>query len=209
MLLLFMGCGARLTDDRKSVIKSELAQMVQVDQIAAYLPQGKYEAYSKEEWNSFKDSVFTNHKNRIESMFNKYGFLGFDRVGKEGSNHFWLLVQHCDKYPDFQKAVLRSMNKHVKRGNASPNNYAFLYDRVKINAGEAQLFGTQVTYEVGTTGRAVPKNGLIDSANVDQLRKEYDLSPLKKYLNDMTEMHFNMNREHYKGLGIMKPQLYQ
>src|SRR5690606_13598409 len=128
-------CVARLTEDKSSDIKSELARMVQMDQIAAKIPQGKYKAYSNEEWDSFKDSVFTNHKKSIESLFNKYGFLGFDMVGEDGSNHFWLLVQHCDKYPEFQESVLRSMDKHVKRKNAHPNNYALLYDRVKINAG--------------------------------------------------------------------------
>ena len=182
--------------------------MVKVDQIAAYIPQGKYKDYTHEQWNNFKDSVFTSDKKRVESMFDNYGFLGFNKVGKDGSNHFWLLVQHCDKYPEFQKKVLKSMDKEVKRGNADSNNYAYLYDRVKVNAGEKQLFGTQVTYETQTTGRAIPKNGLADSSNVDKLRKEYGLEPLKNYLNEMTSMHYEMNKEHYEKMGITKPNLY-
>lgn len=182
--------------------------MVKVDQIAAYIPQGMYKEYTHEQWNSFKDSVFTSDKKRVEVMFNKYGFLGFDKVGKEGSNQFWLLVQHSDKYPEFQKKVLKSMNKEVKHGNANSNNYAYLYDRVKVNAGEKQLFGTQVTYETETTGRAIAKNGLADSINVDKLRKEYGLDSLKNYLNEMTTAHYEMNKEHYEKMGITKPNLY-
>ncbi len=79
--------------------------------------------------------------------------------------------------------MLAAMDKEVKKMNANSNNYAYLYDRVKVNAGEKQLFGTQVTYEVNTTGRAIPKNGLVDSANVDKLRKEYNLGSLRDYLN--------------------------
>jgi hypothetical protein len=141
-------------------------------------------------------------------MFKKYGFLGFDKVGKEGSNNFWLIIQHCDKYPEFQREVLKAMDKDVKKGNASPGNYAYLYDRVKVNAGEKQLFGTQVVYEVATTGRAIPKNGLIDSANVDKIRKEYEMGTLKEYLNLMTTQHYEMNKEYYQGKGINKPNLY-
>ena len=100
------------------------------------------------------------------------------------------------------------MDKEVKKENADPNNYAYLYDRVKVNAGEKQSFGTQVTYETETTGRAVPKIGLVDSANVDKLRKEYTLEPLKDYLNTMTTFHYEMNKEHYEKMGITKPNLY-
>lgn len=201
-------CVAKLTESKRIQLEKQLKDIVEVDQVAAYIPQGKYKEYSKEQWHKFQDSVFTNNKMKVEAIFNKYGFLGFDKVGKDGSTHFWLLVQHCDKYPEFQKKVLKSMDREVKRRNANPNNYAYLYDRVKVNAEEKQLFGTQVTYEVETTGRAIPKIGLADSANVDKLRKEYNLEPLKDYLNEMTTAHYEMNKGHYQKMGIMKPSLY-
>lgn len=204
--IFLVSCATKLTNNEKIQIKEDLEKMVEIDQIAAYIPQGKYKNYSKEQWNDFKDSVFTNNKKRIESIYRKYGFLGFDKVGKEGSNHFWLLVQHCDKYPKFQKEVLSSMKKEVKNTNANPNNYSLLYDRVQVNRGLKQLFGTQVTYEI--TGRAIPKIGLTDSANVDKLRKEYSLEPLKDYLNQMTTMHYEMNKEQFEKKGILKPNLY-
>jgi len=207
-IILSASCYAQLADTTKARLQSELAQMVKTDQVAAYIPQGKYKAYTHEQWNNFKDSVFTTDKIAVESMFNQYGFLGFDKVGKEGSKQFWLLVQHSDKYPDFQKKVLQAMDKEVKKGNASPNNYAYLYDRVKVNGGEKQLFGTQVTYQVETTGRAIPKIGLTDSANVDKFRKDYGLEPLKDYLNELTFSHYEMNKEHYQKMGITKPNLY-
>jgi hypothetical protein len=206
--IILTSCAARFTADKKIQLDKQLKDMVEVDQIAANIPKGKYKDYPKEQWHNFQDSVFAVHKGIVEQMFNKYGFLGFDKIGKEGSTHFWLLVQHCDKYPEFQKRVLKAMDKEVKKGNANPNNYAYLYDRAKVNAGEKQLFGTQITYEVETTGRAIPKIGLIDSTNVDRLRKEYDLESLKDYLNEMTTAHYEMNKEHYQKMGIMKPNLY-
>jgi len=206
--VILTSCAAKLSADKKYQLDIQLKDMVEIDQIAANIPKGKYEEYSKQQWHNFQDSVFATHKKNVEQMFTKYGFLGFDKVGKEGSNHFWLLVQHCDKFPQFQMRVLKAMDKEVKKENANPNNYAYLYDRVKVNAGEKQLFGTQVTYEVETTGRAIPKIGLADSANVDKLRKEYTLEPLKEYLNTMTTLHYEMNKEHYEKMGILKPNLY-
>ena len=153
--------------------------MIKIDQIAKNLPQGKYLAYTKEQWSRFRDSVQTNLKFRVEEMFDKYGFLGYNKVGKEGSTHFWLIVQHSDKYPKFQKKVLKAMNKEAKKGNASLTDYAYLYDRVKVNAGEKQKFGTQLSYD--SSGKPFPAIGLTDSSNVDKFRKAYDLEPLKDY----------------------------
>lgn len=65
------------------------------------------------------------------------------------------------------------MDKEVRKNSANPNNYAYLYDRVKINSGQKQKFDTQVDYKVETTGRAFPKIGLIDSIKVDKLREQY------------------------------------
>jgi len=177
--ILLIGCVVRLTGDQRNKLKNELLELVKVDQTASNLPKGKYLEYTEEQWNRFRDSVRTNIKIRVEKMFDKYGFLGYDKIGKDGSTHFWLLVQHSDKYPEFQKKVLKAMNKEVEKGNASPSNYAYLYDRVKVKAGERRMFGTQVSYD--SAGHPFPAIGLVDSLNVDKFRKAYGLEPLKDY----------------------------
>ncbi len=212
-ILIVLACACSnqkyITDKEKMRIKHDLLEMVKIDQIAAKPRAGIYKSYSTERWESFKDSVFFSNQSKLNKYYKEYGFLGIDKVDKEGATHFWLLVQHCDKFPEFQKKVLRNMEKEVKKGNANGENYAYLFDRVQVNANKKQKFGTQVTYEVETTGRAFPKVGLLDSANVDLLRKEYGLTTLKEYLNMMTEMHFQMNKESYVKKGILEPNLYR
>jgi hypothetical protein len=90
-------------------IINELREMAKIDQIAAYIPQGKYEKLSQEEWNSFKDSIFKSNQLRAEQIFDQHGFLGYDLVGEKGSQDFWLLVQHSDHNPKFQNEVLEKM----------------------------------------------------------------------------------------------------
>lgn len=205
---LILSCSTtKLSKSESENLIIEFTEMHKIDQIAAAgKPNGEFKNYPIENWGKFKDSVFTKHKNRIESLFNKYGYLGINELGKKGSNDFWLFIQHCDKFPEFQKRVLKSMKKEVKKGNANPDNYAYLFDRVNANAGEKQNFGTQVDYRIN--GQAKPKNGVIDSLNVDKRRNEYGLKPLKDYLNQMTEMHFEMNKEYFVKKGITKPNLY-
>jgi len=132
-----MGCKNKSPEvnrtEKKVVFNQELAdelkQMAEVDQIAAYIPQGKYKELSQEAWNAFKDSVFTTHQKRLNQIFEKYGFVGFDLASENGSNNFWLMVQHSDHVPDFQKKVLEQMKIQVEKGNAFPGNYGLLVDQ--------------------------------------------------------------------------------
>ena len=211
--LLFLICedaiGQRGKDKKiefNQELADELKTMAEVDQVAAYIPQGKYKDWSPEKWSNFQDSVFTTHKKRLEEIFEKFGYPGYDLVGKMGSQHFWLMVQHCDSDPAFQRRVLEKLKVEVDNKNADGTNYGLLTDRVKINSGEKQIYGTQVTYN--SLGQAYPKN-LADSANVNKRRAEVGLEPLEQYLNLMTEMHFEMNKDYLKRKGITKPMLYK
>lgn len=188
-------------------LADELSKMAETDQVAAYIPQGKHKKLSEEDWNTFKDSVFTTHEKRLQEIFNEYGFAGYDLVGEDGSMNFWLMVQHCDHNPEFQTKVLEKMKIEVGNKNADPRDYGLLVDRVQLNTGKAQVYGTQVTYNFNT-GQAYPKT-LGDSTNVNKRRESVNLEPLEVYLNKMTQMHFEMNKDHYlKEKGILEPKLY-
>ena len=187
-------------------LADSLERMSKVDQIAAFIPQGEYQNWSKERWNAFKDSVFTTHQQILKQLFEQYGFLGIDRVGEKGSMNFWLMVQHSDHDPEFQKEILDQMKIEVEKGNASPSNYGLLVDRVNLNTGKPQIYGTQVTYNM-ETGQAYPRN-LADSASVNGRRKAIGMEPLEVYLNTMSLMHYEMNKAIYLEKGIMEAKLY-
>ena len=213
--LLIFACNERKPGTEKlapniefsQVLADELKSMTEVDQIAAYIPQGKYKELSPQQWESFKDSVFRTHQKRLAEIFKKYGFPGYNLVGKEGSGHFWLMVQHSDHDPEFQQRVLEKMKIEVDKENAEASNYGLLVDRVNLNNGRPQIYGTQVTYNTEIC-QAYPKN-LADSATVNERRKSIGLPPIEEYLNQMTQMHFDMNKENYLGRGIKEPRLYK
>lgn len=214
VVLLSAGCREKTSSvaeteqkvEFNAALAEELAKMAEVDQIAAFFPQGKYQEMSKEQWEAFQDSVFTTHKARISEIFAEYGFPGYNLVGEKGSKNFWLMVQHADDTPEFQKEVLEKMKVEVDKENADPSNYGYLVDRVKINTGEAQVYGTQVAYNTQIC-QAYPKE-LTDSANVNERRKSIGLPSIEEYLNGITQMHFDMNKERYVSKGITEPKLY-
>jgi hypothetical protein len=108
-----------------------------------------------------------------------YGFPGYKLVGASGSDMFWAIVQHCDNDLPFQEQVLLLMEAQVKQKNASPEKKALLQDRILVNNGKKQLYGTQIRYNKETnTAQPFP---IEDPKNVDKRRKAVGLSTLKAY----------------------------
>jgi hypothetical protein len=138
---------------------------------------------------------YARHQPVLERIVKQYGYPGFRQVGEKSADNFWLLVQHADAHPDFQRQLLKLMLPEVKKKNASSVNYAYLTDRVAINSGQLEEYGTQVKYEGSGLGKAVP-NSLRDPQNVNKRRAAIGMEPLENYLDMMTKMHVEMNTPH-------------
>ena len=171
-------------------LKKQIDSLKVIDQ---QVQQDFIQAGKEERPNLLKmeNETFIRHTTLLKEMLKKYGFPNFDKVGKESSNNYWLCVQHCDHDLKFQEKVLKLMKKEVKSKKANSTNFAYLTDRVNLNSGKPQIYGTQVTYKDRT---AIPKE-LKNAATVNKRRKEMGLEPIEEYLNLMTEMHRQMNPE--------------
>jgi hypothetical protein len=129
----------------------------------------------------------TDSTNQAEAkrIIAKYGYPGYSLVSESGSNKFWAIVQHCDDDVAFQQKVLLLMNKEVKRHNASGENYAYLKDRVLVNLGQKQLYGTQGIRNPQThKWEPLP---ISDLANVEIRRKQMGLISLKDYKKEINK----------------------
>jgi hypothetical protein len=132
--------------------------------------------------------------------------LGVKQLGEEGATNFWLPIQHADNDIDFQQEMLNAMQKDIEMEGKDKYHFAMLEDRVNVGLGKPQRFGSQLTYN--DKGQAIPKNGLVDQDKVEELRKAYGLPSFKTYYNEMTTMHFEMNKQVYMEKGITEPLLY-
>lgn len=94
---------------------------------------------------SGKDIVPVDQKNliRIKQIVSNYGWPTISLVGKKASHMAWLLVQHADTDLKFQKHCLGLMKKAVKKKEVQLSDTAYLTDRVLVNQGKQQIYGTQ------------------------------------------------------------------
>lgn len=219
LLLLFLSASLlsctgykSITQADKANILSELNEIEKLDQKYAGIPPTELrEKYGNQKaWQIFKsqrDSVSLINLQRIKALYSQYGFLGEKKVGEGAATSFWLPIQHADKDVAFQQKMLRAMEKEIKRGSDDRYYYAMLEDRINVNLKKPQRFGSQLTYN--EKGQAITKNGLLNVEKVDSLRQAYTLPSFKEYYNEMTKMHFEMNKKMFLEKGITEPQLYK
>src|SRR5262249_41729217 len=93
----------------------------------------------------------------------------------DGAHAAWLLAQHADR--ESQPAFLDLLRAAVAAGEASVTDLAYLDDRVRMRAGQPQLYGTQFIHdEQGLRPWAIE-----DLENVDQRRASVGLGPFADY----------------------------
>ncbi|XLS29878.1 DUF6624 domain-containing protein [Flavobacteriaceae bacterium M23B6Z8] len=114
-----------------------------------------------------------------KDIFDQYSFPGINLVGEVSSFNFWLLVQHCDHDVVFQQNVLKVMKTEICKGNVDKKNYAFLYDRVMVNLGKKQKYGTQLVYNSAGKPKLYPIKNI---SGIESRRKAMGLDSLEDYL---------------------------
>lgn len=76
------------------------------------------------------------HQYRINKIIQEFGFPTLETVGSECLKSFWLLVQHQDFDIELQRKCLENCNFEAQEK-------AHLTDRVLLNEGKQQMYGTQ------------------------------------------------------------------
>jgi hypothetical protein len=73
-----------------------------------------------------------------------------------------------------------NIEKAVKKGDMDGQSYAYLYDRIQINSGERQLYGTQFA-KVDSSNKTVELAETEDLENLDRRRMEVGMMPIEMY----------------------------
>ena len=108
---------------------------------------------------------------KVKSILDQYGWLGTDIIGEQGNTTLFLVIQHADLKT--QERYLPMMQDAVKNGRAEGSHLALLIDRIEMQNGRPQTYGSQINgdtiYEI------------LDEVNVNKRRAEVGLEPLEEY----------------------------
>jgi hypothetical protein len=113
----------------------------------------------------------------LTELTRQQGWPGRSQVGDDGAHAAWLLAQHADQDPDQQRRFLGLLREAVAAGEASAANLAYLEDRVRVHAGQSQLYGTQFTRDE----HGLRPDPIEDPTRLDERRAAAGLGPFAEY----------------------------
>jgi hypothetical protein len=117
----------------------------------------------------------------LRAILAEHGWPGRSLVGNDGCRAAWLIAQHGSSEPAFRAECEAALATAVEAGEARPGQLAALRDRMELEAGRPQLYGTHLEPD-GDGWRAV--RGLVDEVAVDLRRSQLGLKPWRQYLAD-------------------------
>lgn len=112
----------------------------------------------------------------MRELLEQWDWIDRERFGAKISEYAWLLVQHADDHPEFQKLALSRMGPYLSGGGVKKANYAYLFDRVAVNAGEKQRYGTQPIWECTADGQ-LELQPAEDPERLDERRASLGMKP--------------------------------
>jgi len=130
---------------------------------------------------------------RMKEIVAEIGWPTISKVGEKASHDAWILIQHANHDFDFQKYCLELMLTSGEK-EVDQKDLAFLEDRVRVNAGELQLYGTQF-YPDPIHKIYIPRP-IKDLENLAQRRQERGMEPLDEYARNWDEENEQIRKNH-------------
>jgi hypothetical protein len=126
-------------------------------------------------------TIDLSNQKRLKEIVRTFGWPTISRFGEDAAHAAWLIAQHADRVPEFQREVLGHLEILRPLGEVRLQDYALLFDRVNA----PQRYGTQG--KCNTSAGWAPR--AIDSPDeVDNRRAEVGLGPLSAYIQVMTKI---------------------
>ncbi len=119
------------------------------------------------------------HARLLSRIIEIHGWPTRDRFGLKGVQGAYIAVQHADHDPEFQSWCLGLIQTHVRQGKLPGAFLALMTDRVCLERGDQQLYGTQMTIATRDDGSAVaiPLIPIHEEETLDDRRAELGLPP--------------------------------
>lgn len=121
---------------------------------------------------------------RLREIVAAHGWPTPQLVGKDGVNAAWLILQHT---PDtaFRRRLLPQLDSAAARGDLPAHDMATMMDRILIESGKPQRYGTSFAI---VAGRLVA-HPLEDTLHVDERRAAVGLPPMAEYVVLLKDMY--------------------
>lgn len=145
----------------------------------------------------------------LKQLLQVHSWFTISEFGASADSNAWLLVQHADDDPAFQKQILKVLEPLALQGETKPSNFAYLFDRVALSYSNParqtpQRYGTQGRCTGPGTWQEFPVE---DPAALDQRRATVGLMPIAEYRKFFKDIcHESQEETIRKAVEVAKPR---
>ncbi len=118
------------------------------------------------------------NEDMLLNLLDKYGWPTASEVTEYAAAGAALIINHASH--ELRSGYFPMLEEVFKKGEAQPLRYAKMKDRILVEEGKEQIYGTQTKFE-NMTPVLYP---IADSKHVDQRRAKIGLGPLGPYLKE-------------------------
>jgi len=122
-------------------------------------------------------------------LLDKYGWPTASEVTEYAAAGAALIINHTNY--EIRSKYFPMLEKAFKKGEAQPLRYAKMKDRLLVEEGKEQLFGTQWKFE---NSKRVP-HPIEEPELVDKRRAEIGLGPLSVYLKERFDIDWHVDQK--------------
>lgn len=109
-----------------------------------------------------------------EKIMSTHGWPGISKVGIGDSDAAWLIAQHASCTSQLQGKFLQELSRAAETGDTPMKQVAFLIDRIRLNEGKPQVYGSVPDWgEFGDLTCEIENRD-----EVDEMRARIGLPPL-------------------------------
>jgi hypothetical protein len=157
---------------REPALEAELNKLGEADQeIREHIPAKPDAAFAKR-WRE-EDM---GREARLAQIITEKGWPAISQVGYRAAGNAWLIAQHGS--PEFLKRCLVLMKAAAGKHEIAPGHLALSIDRVLVQEGEKQLYGSQFQ---STPDGKISANPIADPEHLDQRRASMGMQPYADY----------------------------
>lgn len=170
----------RLRADAKTVAEQQLFMRTFLEQFEPEpeIPAKLHKAFAVA-LQPVKQQLYRQNQRWLQQQIQASGWFDISKTSADAAQAAWLMVQHADWDPQWQQQILQLLQPKVKQGEFQPRYFAYLTDRVAINAGQPQRYGTQGACD-NQSGQWQPF-AVANAAQLDLNRQAMELEPIGQY----------------------------
>jgi hypothetical protein len=139
------------------------------------------------------DGRLIDQRNRelLKSILMEIDWPRISQFGPEADQSAFLIAQHSDTEPGFQEEVLRKLEPLVRVHETAGENYALLFDRVRIANAGLQRYGSQGK----CNGQRWQPYPMEEPTQVSRRRRELGLPPMSLYARQVSRIYCSGQRD--------------